>query len=130
MFGDTLEELRKYDVKIVMPVAGVQITYECKRDRMAQDTGNVAVEHKAILHSQAEFIVYMIDGTEGLFQVGRETLHGLLKENWQGERRWRVVRGGQYQDWMTLIPVGEFMGFCGEIDDILRSNVGLSKILG
>ena len=82
---------------------------------MAQKTGNVAVEHKTILNSQADFIVYMLDGHEGLFQVGRETLIGFLKENWIGSRRWRVVQGGQWSDWMTLIPVNEFIGLCSEI---------------
>jgi len=79
---------------------------------MARQTGNVAVEHKTILNSRADFIVYMIDGNEDLYQIGRETLIGLLKENWTRgvSRPWRVVRGGEYQDWMTLIPVREFIG--------------------
>jgi hypothetical protein len=59
-------------------------------------TGNVAVEHKTLLNSQADFIVYMIDGTDGLFQIGRETLIALLKENWTGGRKWPVVRAGSF----------------------------------
>ncbi len=82
---------------------------------MAHKTGNTAVEHKALLHSQADFIVYMIDGRNELFQIGRETLLRLLNENWAGERRWRVVRGGEFRDYMTLIPVGEFIGMCNVI---------------
>jgi hypothetical protein len=33
-----------------------------------------------------------------------------LMENWAGGRLWLVIRGGQYQDWMTLIPASEFFG--------------------
>jgi hypothetical protein len=87
---------------------------------MAQKTGNVAVEHKTILNSQADFIVYMLDGHADLYQIGRETLIGLLKENWKGDRRWRVVQGGEYWDYeywdyMTLIPVSVFRGFSTEL---------------
>jgi hypothetical protein len=82
---------------------------------MAQQTGNVACEHKALLHSQADFIVYMLDGKDDLYQIGRQELIGLLKENWQGERRWRVVRGGEFHDYMTLIPVREFVRLCSQI---------------
>lgn len=100
-------------MKAVLPETGVEVTYECKRDRLTQQTGNVAVEHKALLHSEAEFIVYMLDGYEGLYQLGRETLIRLLKENWAAQpRRWKVLRGGEYQDWMTLIPAGMFRDLC------------------
>src|SRR4051794_40869947 len=109
MFGGSLEQLRRYDVKATLPETGVEITYECKRDRLAHKTLNVACEHKAILHSEAEFIVYLIDGDPNLYQIGRETLIRSLKENWQGERRWRVVQGGEFHDYMTLIPVKEFL---------------------
>jgi hypothetical protein len=105
----SLSQLRKYDVLATFPVTGVSVTYECKRDRLAHKTGNVAVEHKAILHSEADFIVYLIDGKPDLYQIGRQTLIGLLKENWQGDRRWRVVQGGEFHDYMTLIPVKEFI---------------------
>jgi hypothetical protein len=115
MFGGSLSQLRKYDVLATLPVTGVQVTYECKRDRLAHKTGNVAVEHKAILHSQADFIVYLIDGDANLYQIGRENLIRSLKENWQGSRAWRVVQGGEFHDYMTLIPVGEFMGMCSVI---------------
>jgi hypothetical protein len=115
MFGGSLSQLRKYDILATLPQTGVQVTYECKRDRLAHQTGNVAVEHKAILHSEAEFIVYMIDGRAELFQIGRETLIGLLKENWTGSRAWRVVQGGEFRDWMTLIPAREFIALCSVI---------------
>jgi hypothetical protein len=72
----------------------------------------VAVEHKAILHSQADFIVYLIDGRPDLYQIGRQTLIDLLNENWTGDRRWHVLRGGEFHDWMTLIPAREFIGMC------------------
>ena len=109
MFGGSLSQLRKYDVLATFPETGVQVTYECKRDRLAYRTQNVAVEHKAILHSESEFVVYLIDGDPHLHVIGRETLLGLLKENWSGERKWPVVRGGEFQDYMTLIPVREFV---------------------
>lgn len=115
MFGETLRELRKYDIRATTPITGVEITYECKRDRLAQKTGNIAVEHKALLHSEADFIVYLIDGDPQLYQIGRETLIRLLKENWGGSRTWPVVRGGEYQDYMTLIPVNEFISLCKPI---------------
>jgi len=115
MFGGSLSQLRRYDIKATYPQTSVEVTYECKRDRLTRKTGNVAVEHKTLLNSQADFIVYMIDGKDGLFQIGRETLIALLKDNWSGERRWPIVRGGEFQDWMTLIPVREFIGFCTAI---------------
>jgi hypothetical protein len=115
MFGGSLEQLRRYDILATLPQSAVEITYECKRDRLTQQTGNVAVEHKAILHSQAEFIVYMIDGDANLYQIGRETLIRLLKENWQGGGRWRVVQGGEFHDYMTLIPVKEFIAVCNPL---------------
>lgn len=116
MFGGSLEQLRKYDVLATFPVTGVQVTYECKRDRLAWKTGNVAVEHKAMLHSEADMIAYLLDKISAeLFQLGRETLIRLLKENWQGERRWRVVQGGEFHDYMTLIPVKQFIPLCTAI---------------
>jgi hypothetical protein len=57
----------------------------------------------------------MLDGQPDLYQIGRETLIGFLKENWQGDRRWRVVQGGEFRDYMTLIPAGEFIGICKTI---------------
>jgi len=110
----SLSELRKFDIKATLPRTQVAITFECKRDRLAIETGNVAVEHKAILHSEADIVVYLIDqiSNNQLLQIGRETLIRLLKENWQGERRWRVVQGGEYRDYMTLIPVEEFVEMC------------------
>ena len=107
--------MRGYDIKCTLPHSGTEITWECKRDRLAQKTGNVAVEHKALLHSRADFFVYLIDGDERLFSIERKRLYGLLKENWKGERLWRVVRGGEYSDYMTLIPVREFIGLCNVI---------------
>lgn len=117
MFGDTLSELRKWDVKATLPQTGVSITFECKRDRMAWHTGNVACEHRALLHSEADLIVYMLDQiSEDLHQIGHETLLSLLKENWIGKRRWRVIRGGERSDYMTLIPVKEFIALCNPIN--------------
>jgi hypothetical protein len=73
------------------------------------------VEHKALKHSSANFVVYLIDGTDPLFMIGRKQLWRLLENNWQNGQRWRVVQGGQYQDWMTLIPAHEFMALCSLI---------------
>ena len=115
MFGGSLSQLRKYDVTATLPETGVQITYECKRDRLAKETGNVACEHKALLHSEADFVVYMLDGDPNLYQVGRQTLIDRLTENWTGQRKWKVLRGGEYQDWMTLVQVREFISLCAPV---------------
>jgi hypothetical protein len=115
MFGDTLAQLRKYDV---MATNGDTVyTYECKRDRLAKETGNVAVEHKALKHSEADFVVYLLDGQDQLLRIHRERLWAYLEDNWsKGDKRpWRVVRGGEFRDWMTLIPVREFIGLCSAI---------------
>lgn len=131
MFGGSLSELRKYDVLATFPITGVQVTYECKRDRMAWMTGNVAVEHKALLHSEADFIVYMLDQiSDDLYQVGRQSLIDRLTENWIGAHLWKTERGkeywlgskgwvvttgGQFQDWMTLVSVKKFVQICNPI---------------
>ena len=101
--------MRKYDV-----LCSDGYTYECKRDRLAKETGNVAVEHKALLHSEAMFVVYLIDGLDGLFRINRERLKAYLDDNWKKRisRPWRVVRGGEYGDYMTLIPVKQFIALC------------------
>lgn len=61
------------------------------------------------------WIVYMLDGRPSLYQIGRKTLIGLLNEIGPGERRWKILRGGQYENWMTLIPVRKFIGLCSTI---------------
>jgi hypothetical protein len=107
--------MRKWD--IIASNGDMVHTYECKRDRLAKETGNVAVEHKALLHSEATFVVYLIDGQDQLLRINRERLQAYLEDNWQKgkSRPWRVVRGGEYGDWMTLIPVREFVGLCSTI---------------
>jgi hypothetical protein len=116
--GDTLSELRWFDVIASGPLG--TFTYECKRDRMAHKTGNVAIEHKAIKHSRADYIVYCLDEPDGSFgqllQIPRKTLYDLLVWNWKrnqnGEPCFRVTRGGDYNDLMTLIPVNAFIYRC------------------
>ena len=107
--------MRKYDV--LASNGDAVYTYECKRDRLAKDTGNVAVEHKALLHSEATFVVYLIDGLDGLFKINRERLKAYLEDNWQkgNGRPWKLVRGGEYSDFMTLIPAKDFIRFCTQI---------------
>jgi len=101
--------MRKFDV-----ICSNGKTYECKRDRRGHETGNVAVEHKAIHHSQADYIVYLIDGNDQLLQIYRFVLWDLLKDNWSRgpTRPWKVLQGGEYKDWMTLIPINDFIWFC------------------
>lgn len=89
-------------------------TYECKRDRLAKQTGNVAIEHKALHHSKADWIVYWLDGQEQLLQIPRRRLWEAIEDNWYAgkQRKWEVVRGGEFQDWLTLIPVNQFIALC------------------
>lgn len=74
---------------------------------------NVAVEHKAMLHSQADWIVYWIDGQEQLLIIRRIQLLKFLELNWKkNPHPYKVLRGGQFNDWMTLFPVNVFVRMC------------------
>jgi len=53
---------------------------------------------QAVLHSKAEFIVYMLDQFPDLYAIGRQTFTRILKEKWAVEKMlagragWRVPR--------------------------------------
>ncbi len=74
--SDDLTQLRKYDIKA--EYKGNIHTLEIKADLMAQRTGNVCVEFKAILGSEAEFIVYYIKGS--YYMLKRTKLKSMLDD--------------------------------------------------
>ena len=98
--SSNLEGMRKYDV-----ADQLGHTYEIKFDRKWQETGNVYLEHKAIVHSEADYIVYKLDT---FYSIPRLALVQLLKHNHKLPK-WKEVQGGEFGDWGTLLPVSEFL---------------------
>jgi len=109
--------MRKWDVKAILPVTGVEITYECKRDRKTWHTGNIYVEHKALLHSEADLYVYLLDKvSEALFAIPRTKLLSLLIENYHVHHTWPIVFGGEDNNRGTLLPKDVYFLFSRTIN--------------
>lgn len=60
-----LKDLKKYDLSISSSPypCDMDITLEVKADFKAATTGNVCVERQAMSHTEADMIVYFIEGT-------------------------------------------------------------------
>lgn len=80
-----IEELRQYDV-ILKKRCGTTVAFECKLDRKAAETGNVAVEIDSITNSKSDYVVYMLSAK--LYYIKREDLIELAqpyREVWGGD---------------------------------------------
>lgn len=97
--GVGLEAKRRFDVG-----DSLGRTFEIKYDRQWEQTGNVFLEHKALIRSSADYIVYKLDR---FYQIPRLALVELLRHNHQIPK-WKEVAGGQFNDIGTLMPVSEF----------------------
>jgi hypothetical protein len=78
-------------------------TYEVKFDRRAKETGNVFLEHRAIQHSNAHYVVYKLDTDDNFYILDLPSVKHLLDdEDFQ-------VKDGGYPPYPgTLIPVKDF----------------------
>ena len=77
---------------------------EVKLDRKWKETGNVALESKALLHSSSDYVFYKLKGIKGLRKL---TLALALKLIRSG--KYRAVTGGDFNDLLTLIPLRAFI---------------------
>lgn len=108
----SLSQKRAWDFAVTYPL---QFNVEVKRDMMAQQTGNVCIEHRAVAHSQATYFVYAIDGCDQVFQLDHmragsledSTLTRLILKY----RHTWAQRGYGNAYWSTLVPLGEFIRY-------------------
>lgn len=100
--GVSLDDKRKFDV-----VAG-GLRFEVKLDRKWRDTGNVAVEEKVLRYTQSDFLVYKLKGVRELLLIPV----GRMREIVRSGRYHSVIGGDQADNYITLIPVREFVRMC------------------
>lgn len=79
-------------------------TYEVKRDLRVAETGNVFLEHKAISHSNAHFVVYKLDTDDDFYILDLPSVKNIIDDN-----SFVVKNGGNNPVYPgTLVPVAEF----------------------
>lgn len=78
-------------------------TYEIKFDRRVSETNNVYLEHDALSHSNAHFIVYKLDIDDKFYILDR--LGALYHID---DPQYKVVSGGDQWGKGTLIPYEKF----------------------
>lgn len=101
----TIEGLRKCDLTAYLPLKRWEkFLIEVKYDKKWKETGNVALEHKALLHSSSEYIFYKLKGIKGLRRLTRDDAIKILQSD-----RYRQVPGGDFKDLLTLIPWRQFI---------------------
>jgi hypothetical protein len=116
----SISEKRGWDFEVaahgVMPS---YFTVEVKRDMLAQKTGNVCIEHRAVAHSTATFFVYAIDGLPQAFQldhmrsgdIAESTLTKLILKY---RKSW-AQRGYGNVYWSTLVPLRDFIKYAAPL---------------
>jgi hypothetical protein len=102
----TIEGLRKCDLTAHLPdKPWEKFLIEVKLDRKWKETGNVALEHKALLHSSSEYILYKLKGIKGLRRLTRDQAFQIIQCG-----KFKETPGGDFNDMLTLVPWKQFIG--------------------
>jgi hypothetical protein len=120
----TITEKRFYDLwaqkkppskaskKLPRPV----FTFELKRDRKVSTTGNIYLEHEALEHSRADYIVYQIDTDNKFYMLDRGNALALLHAP-----QFKQVSGGDKWGTGSLIPLEDFVRIFKLCDDSFKN---------
>ncbi len=84
-----LTVLRQFDIE-----DSLGFRWEIKLDQLSHKTGNVYIEHSAVLNSLSDFFIYCLPT---YVVISREQLLAIIKE-------YPVVRGGDFNSPGTLVP--------------------------
>ena len=91
-------------------------TYEIKFDRRVSETDNVYLEHEALSHSNAHFIVYKLDIDNKFYILDRAgALYAMELP------QFKVVSGGDKWGAGTLIPVDEFRKIFRDCNEVFKT---------
>ena len=91
--------------------------FECKNDRRAKDTGNLAIEYECskkpsgISTTKADFYVYFIEGTRTWYEIPTDDIRTLINE----KKYTRNIAGGDgWKTRMYLFPCSMFESYKNE----------------
>lgn len=91
-------------------------TYEIKYDRRVTETGNVYLEHEALSHSNANYIVYKLDIDNKFYILDRDGTLSLLESP-----KFKIVSGGDKWGKGTLIPYEDFIQLFKDCHDAFQT---------
>jgi len=113
----TLAGLRLWDVAEIY--SGIK--HEVKDDLKAGTTGNVFIEHRAIIHSRADFLDYEVIEPYRFLKCPLAAVISLLIANQRAIKKgwrppYRQVHGGDDLKYLgTLVPLKEYSKMCQPI---------------
>lgn len=108
--GQSLEEMQEYDLTIVINDKVIKV--ECKLDRLATTTGNVAVELECVKYSKADLFCYMIDNK--IYWITRDDLLLIYKK----KKYRRITCSRENVALLYLVPLEVFQEYCKVIVEV------------